>query len=138
MPLNPYQAAAATYRDHAITTASPARIVVLLFERLVLDLERALHALETDQPANDHLVHAQEILIALLDALDTTAWEHAPQLANIYIKVHQDLVTANMERNQTLLHNSLNIITNLKDAWTQAETQAGDIGHGRRSLFALA
>ena len=120
MPLNPYQAAAATYRDHAITTASPARIVVLLFERLV-------HALETDQPANDHLVHAQEILIALLDALDTTAWEHAPQLANIYIKVHQDLVTANMERNQTLLHNSLNILTNLKDAWTQAETQAGDI-----------
>jgi len=83
MPPNPYQAAAATYRDHAITTASPARIIVLLFERLALDIERALHALETEQPANDHLVHAQEILIALLDALDTNAWEHAPQLAAI-------------------------------------------------------
>jgi flagellar protein FliS len=138
MPPNPYQAAAATYRDHAITTASPARIIVLLFERLALDIERALHALETEQPANDHLVHAQEILIALLDALDTNAWEHAPQLANIYITVHHDLVTANVEKNQTLLHQSLTTITTLKDAWTHAETQAGDIRHSKRPVYALA
>ncbi|MGA0885875.1 MAG: flagellar export chaperone FliS [Ilumatobacteraceae bacterium] len=128
MPPNPYQAAAATYRDHAITTASPARIIVLLFERLALDIERALHALETEQPANDHLVHAQEILIALLDALDTNAWEHAPQLANIYITVHHDLVTANVEKNQTLLHQSLTTITTLKDAWTHAALTTGDVG----------
>jgi|TARA_B100001093_G_C26842857_1_gene1021412 flagellar protein FliS len=127
MPLNPYQAAAATYRDHAITTASPARVVVLLFERLVLDLERALHALETDQSPNDHLVHAQEILIALLDSLDTKAWEHAPQLANIYITVHQNLITANMEKNQKLIRDSLDIITKLTNAWTYAETQAGEL-----------
>ena len=128
MPPNPYQAAAATYRDHAITPASPARIIVLLFERLALDIERALHALETEQPANDHLVHAQEILIALLDALDTNAWEHAPQLANIYITVHHDLVTANVEKNQTLLHQSLTTITTLKDAWTHAALTTGDVG----------
>ena len=138
MPPNPYQAAAATYRDHAITTASPARIIVLLFERLALDIDRALHALETEQPANDHLVHAQEILIALLDALDTNAWEHAPKLANIYITVHHDLVTANVEKNQTLLHQSLTTITTLKDAWTHAETQAGDIRHSKRPVYALA
>ena len=124
MPPNPYQAAAATYRDHAITTASPARIIVLLFERLALDIERALHALETEQPANDHLVHAQEILIALLDALDTNAWEHAPQLASIYLTVHRDLITANIDNNPQLIHSALTIITGLKDAWTQAQAQA--------------
>ena len=46
MAKNPYEAAA-TYRDHAITTASPARVVVLVFERLTLDLERALAAIES-------------------------------------------------------------------------------------------
>ena len=138
MPPNPYQAAAATYRDHAITTASPARIIVLLFERLALDIERALHALETEQPANDHLVHAQEILIALLDALDTNAWEHAPQLASIYLTVHRDLITANINNNPQLIHSALTIITGLKDAWTQAQAQAGDMRHSKRPVYALA
>ena len=127
MPKNPYQDAAATYRDHAVTTASPAKLVVLIFQRLTLDLERALHALETDQSPHTHLIHAQDLLVALLDALDLDAWEHAPQLAAIYLTVHRDLVTANIDNKPELVHNAHTIITGLKDAWTQAETQAGDM-----------
>ena len=127
MPTNPYQAAAATYRDHAITTASPAKLVVLVFERLVLDLDRAIAAFDTNQSPHEHLVHAQELLTALLDALDTDAWEHAPQLANIYLTIHQNLITANIEKNPTLIRDNLDIITELTQAWTQAETQVGDI-----------
>ena len=127
MPKNPYQDAAATYRDHAVTTASPAKLVVLIFQRLTLDLERALHALETDQSPHTHLIHAQDLLVALLDALDLDAWEHAPQLANIYLTIHQNLITANIEKNPTLIRDNLDIITELAQAWTQAETQVGDI-----------
>ncbi|HCL70116.1 MAG TPA: hypothetical protein DIC65_03650, partial [Actinobacteria bacterium] len=126
MPKNPYQDAAATYRDHAVTTASPAKLVVLIFQRLTLDLERALHALETDQSPHTHLIHAQDLLVALLDALDLDAWEHAPQLANIYLTIHQNLITANIEKNPTLIRDNLDIITELTQAWTQAETQVGD------------
>ena len=72
-------------------------------------------------------MHAQELLTALLDALDTDAWEHAPQLAAIYLTVHRDLVTANIDNKPELVHNAHTIITGLKDAWTQAETQAGDM-----------
>ena len=132
MPTNPYQNAAAAYQDHKITTASPTRIVVLIFERLTLDLERAITALDTNQSPHEHLVHAQELLTALLDALDTNAWEHAPQLASIYLTVHRDLITANIDKNPQLIHSALTIITGLKDAWTQAQAQAGDMpGHLR-------
>ena len=127
MPKNPYQDAAATYRDHAVTTASPAKLVVLIFQRLTLDLERALHALETDQSPHTPRIHAQDLLVALLDALDLDAWEHAPQLANIYLTIHQNLITANIEKNPTLIRDNLDIITELTQAWTQAETQVGDI-----------
>ena len=96
MPKNPYQDAAATYRDHAVTTASPAKLVVLIFQRLTLDLERALHALETDQSPHTHLIHAQDLLVALLDALDLDAWEHAPQLANISLTIHQKIGRAHV------------------------------------------
>ena len=138
MPKNPYQDAAATYRDHAVTTASPAKLVVLIFQRLTLDLERALHALETDQSPHTHLIHAQDLLIALLDALDLDAWEHAPQLANIYLTIHQNLITANIEKNPTLIRDNLDIITELTQAWTQAETQVGDMGCSKRPTHALA
>mgnify|MGYP001987712393 FL=1 len=138
MPKNPYQDAAATYRDHAVTTASPAKLVVLIFQRLTLDLERALHALETDQSPHTHLIHAQDLLVALLDALDLDAWEHAPQLANIYLTIHQNLITANIEKNPTLIRDNLDIITELTQAWTQAETQVGDLGHAKRPIYALA
>jgi flagellar protein FliS len=138
MPKNPYQDAAATYRDHAVTTASPAKLVVLIFQRLTLDLERALHALETDQSPHTHLIHAQDLLVALLDALDLDAWEHAPQLANIYLTIHQNLITANIEKNPTLIRDNLDIITELTQAWTQAETQVGDIRHSKRPVYALA
>ena len=118
MPKNPYQDAAATYRDHAVTTASPAKLVVLIFQRLTLDLERALHALETDQSPHTHLIHAQDLLVALLDALDLDAWEHAPQLANIYLTIHQNLITANIEKNPTLIRDNLDIITELTQAFS--------------------
>ena len=39
---NPYAVATSAYKDHAVNTASPARVVVMAYERLVLDCERAL------------------------------------------------------------------------------------------------
>jgi len=138
MPTNPYQNAAAAYQDHKITTASPTRIVVLIFERLTLDLERAITALDTNQSPHEHLVHAQELLTALLDALDTNAWEHAPQLASIYLTVHRDLITANIDNNPHLIHSALTIITGLKDAWTQAALTTGDVGRISGYVHAFA
>jgi flagellar protein FliS len=130
MTTNPYRAASA-YRDHAVTTASPARLVVLVFERLVLDMERAITAIETGEHPYAHLIHAQELLMALLDALDLTAWEHAPQLAGIYAHVHRNLVSANVERDDQRVRACLDIIRPLKDAWTHAAMSAGDLPHSR-------
>ena len=130
MKKNPYQVAA-NYRDHAVTTASPARIVVLAFERLTLDLERALVALEAGEHPHPHLIHAQELLMALLSGLDTNAWEHAHRLGTIYLSVHQSLITANIEKNPVLIKDSLEIIVGLRDAWTHAERSAGELSAPR-------
>ena len=126
VPPNPYRAAS-SYRDHAVTTASPARVVVLIFERLTLDMERALVAIDAGEHPHTHLIHAQELLTALLDALDTSMWEHAPQLAGIYAHVHRSLVTANVQKDSELIQKCLEIITPLKDAWTQAAASAGEL-----------
>jgi flagellar protein FliS len=125
MSTNPYKAASA-YRDHAVTTASPARIVVLVFERLTLDMERALAAIEAGGSPHPHLIHAQELLTALLDALDVSAWEHAPKLASIYVHVHNSLVQANVDKDADRIRTCLNIICPLRDAWAQAALSTGE------------
>ncbi len=60
-----YAAVRARYLDDAVATASPAKLLTMLYDRLVLDLERA----ETAQRAGDragagpHLLHAQDIVV---------------------------------------------------------------------------
>jgi len=130
MPTNPYKAASA-YRDHAVSTASPAKVVVLVFQRLTLDMERALVAIEAGRSPHDHLIHAQELLTALLDALDVEAWEHAPRLASIYAHVHRSLVQANVDKDSARIRACLDIIGPLRDAWAQAATSTGDIAATR-------
>lgn len=130
MANNPYRAASA-YRDHAVTTASPARLVVLVFERLILDMDRALAAMEEGSNPHEHLIHAQQLLMALLDALDTSAWEHAPRLAGIYGYVHRTLVSANVDKDPARVRECLALITPLKEAWAQAALSAGELPTAR-------
>lgn len=130
MPTNPYQAASA-YRDHAVSTASPARIVVLVFERLTLDMERAVAAIGAGESPHNHLIHAQELLTVLLDALDVSAWEYAAQLASIYVHVHRSLVQANVDKDAAQIDACLKIIVPLRDAWSQAALTTGEFPASR-------
>ena len=63
--MNP--SARAAYMDASVATASPARLLVMLYERLVLDCHRALEAQQAgDHPeAHRQLVHAQDIVMEL-------------------------------------------------------------------------
>ena len=51
----------AAYMEASISTASPARLLVMLYERLVLDVQRGLDAQRAGQRQESHnqLVHAQ-------------------------------------------------------------------------------
>ena len=77
----PYAAAMSAYKDSALTTASPAHVVVLAYERLLLDCERAIACLEAGLPAHDHLIHAQDLILALQINLDVEVWDGAKRLS---------------------------------------------------------
>ncbi len=71
----------ARYMGDAVTTASPQRLLVMLYDRLALDLERAQAALvEGDrQEASGQLLHAQDIVLELRSSLQVDAWEGGPR-----------------------------------------------------------
>ncbi|MEI8261620.1 MAG: flagellar export chaperone FliS [Actinomycetes bacterium] len=123
---NPYAVATSAYKDHAVNTASPARVVVMAYERLVLDCERALACFEIKRPAGEHLMHAQDLILALQTNLNVDQWEGAKRLSSLYTFVYQELIAANILQDAGKVQVCLDLLTPLADAWIQAERSIGD------------
>jgi flagellar protein FliS len=114
-----------TYLAASVSTATPAQLLVMLFERLALDLERAADSLRRSEPGNAHapLLHAQEIVLELNASLKVDAWSGAPGLASLYVFLHSQLVKANMAKDLTITESCLALVAELRDTWRAAATE---------------
>jgi flagellar secretion chaperone FliS len=112
----------AAYVSSSVDTMSPGRMVVALYERLVVDLERAEQAIAAaDAPtAHDCLLHAQAIVSELHDTLDTDQWPGARNLKDIYVFLLFELVAANVEKDTARVVSCRELVLPLRDAWNQA------------------
>lgn len=107
------------FMNDAILTASPGRLLVMLYDRLLLDLDQAEQALQGAdyEAASQRLVHGQEIIMELRTTLDVSVWDGAPALAQLYGFLLTELVTANVRRDAGRVASCRAIIEPLADAW---------------------
>ena len=110
------------YLGDSVATASPQRILVMLYDRLVLDLERAEMALDTGDrtEAAAQIQHAQDIVFELRESLRVDAWEGGPRLAALYSWMITELVQAGVKRDRNRVSACRQIAEPLRDAWRQA------------------
>ncbi len=110
------------YLESAVQTASPARLLVMLCERLVLDCRRALDFQRSGDHAVAHeqLVHAQEIVVELQSSLKPDLWEGAAQLDSLYSHLRVQLVRANIQRDAEATEHCLELVSGLAEAWREA------------------
>ena len=115
------------YVTDSVQTMSPSRLLVALYDRLVLDLDRAEAAIGANDIAGAHesLVHAQEIVSELLNTLDVGTWSAGTQLASLYQYVIDQLINANVRKDAALVAECRSLVEPLRDAWRQA---AGVVG----------
>jgi flagellar protein FliS len=108
-----------------VATASPARLLVLLFDRLVLDLAQAEGAQRERrrEEANRLLCHAQDIVLELRLSLDVAAWDGGPGLAALYDYLLRELVQANIQLDPDRTAACLALMEPLRDAWREAASQ---------------
>lgn len=113
------------YTQDAVATASPARLLVMLYDRLVLDLANAEkhHAGGDVVQMGRELHHAQEILLELRTSLKIDAWDGAQALSDLYTWLHSELSAANTARDAARIASCRGIIEPLRDAWRQAALQ---------------
>jgi flagellar protein FliS len=110
------------YRNDAVQTMSPGQLVVALYDRLLLDLHRAVTAIETGDLSNGHacLVHAQAIVAELDDSLDVEAWPAGQGLSDLYKFVQSQLISANLAKEVGPVHDCITVVEPLRDAWREA------------------
>lgn len=115
----------ARYLAEAVATASPARLVCMLYDRLVLDIVQGRDALnERDyRQADQHLRHAQDIVLELRTSLRLDQWDGAARLASIYGWLLRELVLANVEKNPAKADECRKLVEPLREAWHGAAAQ---------------
>ena len=70
------------FAAEALETATPAQLLVKLYDRLLLDIDRGEAAQRAGQhvAASEQLMHAQAIVSELMSSLDVDAWSGGPGL----------------------------------------------------------
>ncbi|MCI2240628.1 flagellar export chaperone FliS [Paenibacillus sp. TRM 82003] len=117
------RATANRYLADSLSTASPATLLVMLYDRLVLDLQRAEQAQRDGdrETAHVNLVHAQDIVRELLSSLDVQKWDGGPGLQALYTWLIQELAVANVSGDpERTAACRTTTVEPLAEAWRQA------------------
>jgi len=117
---------AAQLRSHyvrdSVTTASPVRLVTMLYDRLARDIDDAELAISMANPqvAHNALRHAQDIVQELTNSLDVEQWSGGEGLAGLYAWLMEQLVAANVAKDGSLLIGCREVVEPLREAWHDA------------------
>ena len=110
------------YRSQAVETASPARLVSLLYQGALKQVSLAEVAIEVGsvEAAHEHLIKAQAIVTELSASLNMAEGGLvADQLASLYDYVTSVLVEANVKKDADMLGPAVEVLRSLSDSWDE-------------------
>jgi flagellar secretion chaperone FliS len=118
--VNPY-ASTAAYQEQAVLTASPAQLVVLLYDGIVRFLRQADVALgeRATVHAHDRMSKAEAIIDELQATLDMSQGRLPENLEGIYVFWKRLLWEVRLERDRDKLARLIGMVDNLREAWAQ-------------------
>lgn len=110
------------YNTDAILSAPPARLLTMLYDRLLLDLGRAQFAQETQNwpVATENLLHAQAIVTELAATLKGDTWDGAQNLLDIYNYTLQAMIGANIHHDVERTKECIALLEPLRQTWHEA------------------
>lgn len=118
-----YHNAAAAYRRNAILTASPSKLIKLLYEGAITNLEKTRIELGREESkrgvaAGEALGRAYGIIGELRSALDFKAGgDIARKLDTLYEYGLHELTSANVTRDPSHIDHTLKVMRTLKEGW---------------------
>jgi flagellar protein FliS len=124
------QLARQRYLADRVHTATPAQLIVMLYDRLAVDIQRAITAQLDGDPAaaSAPLLHAQQIVTELHSSLDPSAWSGGDDLAALYRYVLFALMHARSTPDPDALQALAKIVSDLGSSWRAAAAELAAAG----------
>jgi flagellar protein FliS len=132
--MQPYDKVAKSYKAQSVRTASPGKLVLMLFDGYLRFSAAAKKAFdETDlvkknEGINNNLIRAQNIVSELQSSLDMTVPGELPgTLYRLYDYVLTNLQQANIKKDSLKIDESDKVMSELREAWAEMLTQNPDV-----------
>lgn len=114
-----------TYQNDAVSTAGPAQLIQMLYDRTLTAVSRSEVALAADpqdiDTAHQELTRAQDIVMELALSLDhEQGGPIAASMSALYDFCHRTLVNANASKDPAQLNAVAKVIGDLRSAWVEA------------------
>lgn len=93
--------------------------LLLLYDKAISCMDEALSLIEQGDMVGkgDRLIHAQEIVLQLSDALDKSMGSIADNLERLYLYVYRRLIEGNVRLDRNAILEAKGIMSDLYNAW---------------------
>ena len=128
-PINPYNKYIKQYQASNVNTATPEKLMIMMFDGALQFLQKAKTAIKEGklQERSQNIDGARKIIRELMRTIDSeNGNDVSKQLFKLYNKMAMNLIKANVQRNATLIDNVIEDITNIRWGFQKAiEIQTG-------------
>ena len=117
-----------SYRKMQIETADPATLILMLFDRAIVLLDKAkIEIIEKQYEEKGYsLTKANEIIAELLGSLDMEkGGEIAASLSRLYNYVMREIIDADINLNTNAIDNARRIVSELRESWVRIKDNPG-------------
>lgn len=110
------------YQNNKYQTASPHRLILMLYNGAIQFAGNAIQAIQQSNiaDANKYIQKTQDIVYELLTSLNTKqGGQLAENLKSLYLYIIDRLIEANIKKEEEPLLEVINIITEIKASWEE-------------------
>ena len=129
MPINPYNKYIKQYQTNNITTATPEKLMIMLFDGALQFLQKAKTAIAEKnlQERSTNIESARKIIRELMRSIDLeNGNDVSKSLFRLYNKMAMKLIKANVSRNTPMIDEVIEDLVNIRWGFQKAiEIQSG-------------
>ncbi len=118
----------ASYKSSAVETASPGKLLLMLYNAAIRNLDSAVQSISDQdiESAHKSIVRSQEIVAEFMYTLNMD-YEISEKLLALYDYLHRRLVEANIHKDAEIINEVRGFLVELRDAWQEAVKKASSM-----------
>ena len=127
------------YRETQIKTANQGKLIVMLYDGAIKNINLALESLNDGHVKYDvissRIVRAQDIITELMVSLNfDEGGDIAQNLFNLYVFMNRQLLEANMSKQDRPLQDVRQLLSELREAWVEISQRSETQDTGRTGV----